>query len=286
MRHQGKRRNMGAVLQFLIAAGLLTAALRGAAEETVQAQVILTVAEGKRLIAKAVAQMPVVQQALREGTVIIGRGTTSTYVAEELTGQKIPHGAYVIGWTGPAKGAAKLGGEEKVEDIVLVKGQPQPGLSLDAALQDLKPGDVVIKGANALDRARGMAGVIIGGGLSSTCGTTGKIMPLVVARKAHLVIPVGLEKQVDGDVIDIANRMREPIESLNDVPSMYLLTGHIMTEIEALELLADVSVFQAAAGGVAGAEGSTRLICRGARAQVEQALAVTASVQGEPPFVE
>ena len=254
--------------------------------EAVQAQVILTVSEGKRLIAKAVAQMPVVKKALQDGTIIIGRGTTNTYVAEELTGQKIAHGAYVIGWTGPARGGKALGSKERMDDIVLVNGKVQPGLNMDDALKALKPGDVVIKGANALDRERKTAGVIIGGGPNSTSGTTGKFMAVVVARKAHLIIPIGLEKQVDGDVVDIANRMREPLESLNEIPSMFVLNGQIVTEIEALELLTGVSVFQAAAGGVGGAEGAARLICRGTREQVKQALGIVESVQGEPPFLQ
>ncbi len=257
-----------------------------AAKDSVQAQIILTVSEGKRLIAKAVAEMPVVKKALQDGMVIIARGTTNTYVAEELTGQKIAHGAYVIGWTGPAKGGQAPEPGERVEDIVLVNGQVQPGMSMDDALNALKVGDVVIKGANALDRQHKTAGVLIGGGPNSSAGSTGKIYPVVVSRKAHLVIPIGLEKQVQGEVIDIANKMREPIESLNAIPSMFLVTGDILTEIEALELLTGASVFQAAAGGIGGAEGSSRLICRGTREQVEKALAIAESIQGEPAFLE
>ena len=144
---------------------------------------------------------------------------------------------------------------------------------------------MVIKGA-ASDREHKTAGVLIGGGPNSSAGTTGKVYPVVVSRKAHLVIPIGLEKQVQGDVIDIANKMREPVESLNNIPSMFLVTGHILTEIEALELLTGASVFQAAAGGIGGAEGSSRLICRGTREQVEKALAIAESIQGEPAFLE
>ena len=111
-------------------------------------------------------------------------------------------------------------------------------------------------------------------------------MPFVVARKAHLIIPVGLEKQVAGDVVDISNKMREPIEGLNFVPSMFPLTGHIVTEIEALNILAGVSVFQVGAGGIGGAEGSVRLILRGIREDVEKGLGLLEDLQGEPPFVE
>jgi hypothetical protein len=254
--------------------------------EVVQAQAILTVSEGKRLIAKAVAQMPAVKKAFQDGMIIVGRGTTNTYVAEELTGRKIAHGSYVVGWTGPAKGGKTFESSEREGDIVLVKGTVQPNLTMDDALKVLKAGDVVIKGANAIDVEHKLAGVLIGGGPSSSAGTTGKVLPAIVARKAHLIIPVGLEKQVAGNMVDIANKMREPVESLNDIPSMFLVNGEIVTEIEAIELLTGVQVFQAAAGGVAGAEGGSRLILRGPRDQVQQALSLVESIQGEPPFLE
>jgi len=254
-----------------------------AGDEIVQAQIILTVSESKRLIAKAVAQMPIVRKALKEGMVIVAKGTTNTYVAEELLGEKIAHGAYVLGKTFPVKGGKGFKAARSVGEVILVKGRHKKRLSIEQAVKKLQPGDVVIKGANALDYDSKTAGVIIG---SSSCGTTGKIMPLVVARKAHFVIPVGLEKQVSGRVVDITNKMREPVESLNDIPSMFLMTGHIVTEIEALESFADVVVFQVAAGGIGGAEGAVRLICRGRKEEVEKVLQLVEKIQGEPPFCE
>jgi len=252
-------------------------------DDLVQAQVVLTVSEGKRLIAKAVAQMPIVQRALADGTLIIAKGTTNTYVAEEISGEPVPHGAYVYGRTYPAEGGKKLPPVDAVSEMVFVKGERQPDLPLAEAVKLLDPGDVVIKGANALDYEAQTAGVCIG---SSTGGTSGTIMPYVVARKAHLVIPVGLEKQTAWPVMDIANKMREPVESLNDIPSMFLLTGHIVTEIEAIKLLSGASAFQATAGGIGGAEGAVRLILRGSKKQVEKGLQAVAGVRGEPPFVE
>ena len=47
-------------------------------------QFTLTPAAGKRLIAKAVVAHPVVQTALKSGTVAIIAGTTNGYVAEEI----------------------------------------------------------------------------------------------------------------------------------------------------------------------------------------------------------
>jgi hypothetical protein len=251
-------------------------------KQNAQAQVILTVSEGKRLIAKAVAQLPIVREALDNGTVIIAKGTTNTYVAEEILGRKIEHGAYVLGRTFPSKAEIQFGPVESLKEFVLVNGEAVD-LSLGEAVEKLESADVVIKGASALNYERKLAGVMAS---SRTGGTTGTVMPYVIARKAHLVIPVGLEKQVSGNVLDIANMLGEPVESLNRIPSMFLLRGRIVTEIEAVETLAGVSAVQFAAGGIGGAEGAIRLLLRGTKEQVEKALNLIAGVQGEPPFVE
>ena len=258
-------------------------AQKASGEKVVQGQIVLTVSESKRLIAKGVAQMPIVRQALKDGMIIISKGTTNTYVAEELLGEKVAHGAYVYGKTYPTKGGTRLKDVESIGEVVLVKGRHAKDLSLEQAVRRLKPGDVVIKGANALDYRNQIAAVITG---SSSAGTTGKIMPYVVRRKAHLVIPVGLEKAVAGSAVEISKKMCEPVESLNEVYPMFLLTGHIFTELEALKTLAGVSAFQCAAGGIGGAEGAVRIVCRGCREDVQKALRLAEEVQGEPPFAQ
>jgi hypothetical protein len=241
------------------------------------------VAEGKRLIGKGVARLPAVRKALRDGTVIITTGTTNTYVAEEILGEKIEPGTFVTGRTYPSKGGVRLKPKGKfIRVIVLRKGKREKDLSLDDALQGLKPGDVVMKGANMLDYDAGVAGVLIG---HHSSGTVGKLMPFVVARKAHLVIPVGLEKQCPGRGREIVRKMRQPVKTLGRVPSMFPMTGHIVTEIEALRLLTGVEAFQAASGGIGGAEGSRWIVFRGTKEQVQKTRELLKSVQGEPPFV-
>ena len=237
----------------------------------VQAGIVLTVPQSKQLIAKAIVEMPIVKNALKNGTVIVTKGTTNTYIAEELLGRTIAPGAMVYGSITPHNSGNPFAGVERMSEVVLVKGKHQPDMTLMEALEQLKPGDVVIKGGNALDYPNKTAAVMIG---SPSGGTTGKIMPYVIARKAHLVIPIGLEKQVSGNVKQMHLKMREPVESLNSVPSMFLLTGHIVTELEALNILAGVDSFQASAGGIAGAEGGVWLIARGPRSAVEKALQI------------
>jgi len=282
----------------LLFSGILSAAESGSAEpaEIVQGGAILTVADSKRLIAKAVAQMPIVKNALAKGMVIIIKGTTNAYVAEEITGKKVEHAAFVTGRIEPEKGAKILPEVVKpVPHVVLEKGKVVD-LSLGDAAKKLKAGDVVIKGANALDYKNKIAAVNI---LDPSGGTTGITMPFIVARKAYLVIPVGLEKLVAGDIVDLTLKMREPMESLrapsghssakfpgDKIPSMWLLTGEIVTELEAIKMLTGATAFQSSAGGVSGAEGGVWLVFRGTRDQVQKAMELAHSVQGEPPYTE
>lgn len=252
-------------------------------EAMVQAKISLTVSESKRLIAKAVARMPIVKKALENGMVIITRGTTNTYVAEEILGRSIEKGAFVTGRIYPQKGGKKLNPSKKLSEIILVNGEPDEKLSYSEAVKNLKAGDVVIKGGNALNYKNKIAGVYIG---SPTGGTTGKFLPYVVARKAYLIIPIGLEKLIAGDIIELSKKMRSSVESLNKVPSMFSLTGEIVTEIEALKILTRVSAFQAGSGGIGGAEGGVMLIIRGSKNQVDNALKIVEKIYGEPPFVE
>jgi hypothetical protein len=248
----------------------------------VQGQVILTVSESKRLIAQAVKEMPIVKNALTNGMVIIVKGTTNAYVAEEITGKKTERAAFVRGRVQPAKGGKKLPDVKAAPDVILEKGK-MVDLPLADAVKKLKPGDVVIKGGNALDYKNRLVGVHIG---AQDAGTTGTTLPYVVARKAYLVIPIGLEKLVAGDLVDLSLKMREPIESLNGLQSMFLLTGEIVTELEAIRVLTGATAFQCGGGGIGGAEGSVWVVFRGTKEQVAKALKLVESIQGEPPYVE
>ncbi len=253
-------------------------------EEFVKAQLVLTVSESKRLIAKGIAEMPVVKNALKNGMVIISKGTTCTYVAEEILGKDIPHGPYVLGRTYPVKGGKRLEKKETMKEIVLVKGKLQKDLNLAQAVKKLNKQDVVIKGANALDYENRLAAGIVSG---TTWGTTGTIMPYVRKANAKMVIPVGLEKEIAGDLVKMLKKLHQPAENLNWVPpSMFLFTGEIVTELEALKTLCDVDAFQVAAGGIGGAEGSVRLICHDKKQKVQKALELAQKIYGEPPFVK
>jgi hypothetical protein len=243
--------------------------------------VILTVAEGKRLIAKAVAKLDFVQRALTNGMVAICKGTTNSYVVEEVLGQKIERTKYCTGTTWPVRGDRIGKVSNALPDVVLRNGQPVEGLTTIKSVAEMKEGDVFIKGANALNYAKRLAGVLIG---DRSGGTIGATWGYIIARRIRLVIPVGLEKDIPFDINEAAMRINRCDEKASG-PALVPVTGDIITEIEALKILTGAEAFPVASGGIGGAEGSVRLCVTGTQEQLAAAEALLESVYGELPFV-
>jgi hypothetical protein len=243
-----------------------------------KAEVVLTVAESKRLIAKGVAALDIVQRKLDQGVILLTAGGTNAYLYEELLGQSIDKRGFMRGRTAPA-GSPPTEEVAAIPDLVLVNGQPRPDLDRFSALAHMSQGDIYIKGANALNYAEGVAGVTIGHPMG---GTLGGGMGAIIGRKLHLLIPVGLEKEVPFDIDELSALLSDPDEQTGVVHSLWPLRGDIFTEIEALNTLCYVEAMPVAAGGVAGAEGGMRLLIRGESPDVRKALTLIQAIQGEP----
>jgi len=250
----------------------------------VQADVVLTVAESKRLIAKGISKHPAVLRALREGIICVAKGSTNAYVVEELTGQRIDKTQYMSGRTLPAKVA--LGGRlsGSIPDLILRKGVPDNAVDSKGIITEMGARDVYLKGANALNYERRQAALLIG---HPTGGTIGATIGCIIARRITLIIPVGLEKSVPADLRALSFAIRDAGERAAGAATLWPLeTGEVFTEIEALKtLIPGLSVMPLAAGGIGGAEGSVRLLLDGAEGMVAEAVRVVASCQGEPPFI-
>jgi hypothetical protein len=245
-----------------------------------QASIVLTVAQSKRLIAKAVVAMPEVTRALADGIVAIPYGTTNAYIAEELLGRPIPKGEYVAGRTLPPGMPGEWLGRGEYPEVVLRRGERVDGVRAVEVLKDMGPGDVFVKGANALDYHRKVAGLLIG---HPTGGTIGAAYGAIVSRKITLIIPVGLEKLVYDDLasLSVASRRSQDHPGA-PVVSLFPFTGTIVTEIEALQTLCGVQARLLASGGVAGAEGAVWLLLEGEEKALDRALELHQSLVAEP----
>jgi len=249
-------------------------------------EAVLTVSESKRLIAKGVASHPDVLRALTEGIVVICKGTTNAYVVEEILGKKIQRTDYVTGCVVPSIREAQSPVTSKLPDVILERGRVLEGTNSKEIVPRLKPGDVYIKGANAISYERGQAALLIG---HPTGGTIGAAIGVLVGKRVKLLIPVGLEKNIPGDLNEVASCMAAVDETDKSdprpIPAMWPIAGEVFTEIEALELLTGCDATQTAAGGIAGAEGAVRLLIEGDADQVKKARMLISKVQGERPFV-
>jgi 6-phosphogluconate dehydrogenase (decarboxylating) len=147
-------------------------------------------------------------------------------------------------------------------------------------IDDLREGDVILKGANAVDLNHRQAAILIG---HPKAGTIGLALPLVVGRRVRLIIPVGLEKRVNGDLNSIAEKLNAPgAQGYRLLP----VPGEVFTELDALKALTAADVELVASGGVCGAEGSCWIVVTGEEEQEAFAEQVVASVADEPPFTK
>jgi hypothetical protein len=248
----------------------------------------LTPAAGKRLIAGALAQHLMTTPAVRSGTIVIIAGTTNGYLAEELLnllGQSEGFSrrrffrGITLPPTKPLKETGRLPDEEKFPgDVVISNGVWRKGLTIFDVVDELKDGDIVIKGANALDLEHRKAAILIG---DSKAGTIGAAWLAVVGRRVRLILPVGLEKRVPGDLDQLAMRLNAPGAS---GVRLFPVSGEIITEIDALEMLTGMNFELAAAGGVAGAEGAIWLLGSGSPEQELSVQNLIRPLAGEPLF--
>lgn len=249
---------------------------------------VLTPAAGKRLIAKALVRHPVIQSALNSGTVVIVAGTTNGYVAEEMLSyigqldgfqrKYFFRGIVLPPIPKDTQEGDQLDRKEPLQDVIICQGNWLKEKTIYDVVDSLKPGDVILKGANAFDPLGRRAAILIG---HPEGGTILVALRAVIGKRVHLIIPVGLEKRVFGNLDMLAAKMNA---SGNTGPRLFPVVGEIFTEIEALSLLAGVSSQVVAAGGVNGAEGAVWLCAEGSTEQEKLAQEILNSVCGEPPF--
>jgi hypothetical protein len=244
------------------------------------AMVVLNPSESRRLLARATVALPEVRRAFQSGTIIIARGVTNAYVTEELLGEQVqPKAGLTVGMVCSGITTGHSGPPATTLHVVR-HGKVVEGADSRQEILTFGPDDVFIKGGNAID-PQGNAGILTSG---LTGGTIGMAWPVVTARGSHLIMPIGLEKLVPS-VIDAAKH--SGIYHFNwsmGLPARLtpVVLGKVLTEIQALALLAGVEATHIASGGVGGSEGAVVLSIEGEESRVEKAFELVKSIKGEP----
>jgi hypothetical protein len=248
------------------------------------AQVVLTPAESKKLIAKAVAHLDLVQRAARKGIVALHPSSSTYFIVEEITGEKpksnywvcgvvTPKGmcvemAMVLG-TGYTPRAVSADPGDLRASWIIENGKMAPEESLSSLLYRMTSSDIYIKGVNAID-AEGNVGVLFG-----LQGSLGYIQAARRKRKFTIVYPAGLEKLIPLPVKEAAKEakmtryeygMGMPVGLFPCPP------GITINEVHAIEMLSGARAIPIASGGLGGAEGAVTLIVKGEDDEVRKAL--------------
>jgi hypothetical protein len=254
---------------------------RPGARDWASALVVLNPSESRRLLAKAAVALPEVRHALEHGTIIIGRGVTNAYLTEELLGVEVePKAAQTVGMVcgGVTTGNS---GPPPCPHHVIKRGKAVENADSAVEILEFGPDDVFIKGANAIDM-EGHAGILTS---SVKAGTIGMAWPVVTPRGSHLIMPVGLEKLVPSVLDGAKCTSLYRFKYCMGLPARLtpVVLGKVVTEIQALAVLAGVKATHVGSGGVGGSEGAVVLAIEGEETRVDQAFELIKSIKGEPP---
>jgi len=247
------------------------------------AQVVLTPTESKKLIAKAVTRLNVVNQAATDGMIVIHPSSSTYFIFEELTGAKPRTNYWVCGVVTPrgmcVEMAMALGDRSprtvkfdpgKLRGLwAIKKGKVLPESTTAELMEQMTANDVYIKGVNALD-SQGNVGILVGerGGL-------GVVPSAWKKKKFSLIFPAGLEKLIPIPVSQAAMEAKQTkYEYGMGLPAGLFAypDGRSITEIDAVKILSGADAIPIASGGLGGAEGAATLIIKGKNKQVRDAL--------------
>ncbi|HME51939.1 MAG TPA: hypothetical protein VKM55_06960 [Candidatus Lokiarchaeia archaeon] len=235
-------------------------------------QIALTPSESKRLIAKGVVEY--LKESLDiaiDCTVLITRGSTNAYVLDELLkyleiDAPFTKADFITGEV-LAEGNTRLWSNKHRKPEVVIKKREMEEVKDDAGrlkvVQRMKAGDVVIKGANAIDHT-GMAGILVGD--QTTGGTIGSLYGIIKSKGLDFICPVGLGKMVMGEISETTNIAGANFCKFSQgMPvGLFPVAANVITEIEALEMMFDCDVFHLASGGLGKAQGSVVLLIEAA----------------------
>jgi hypothetical protein len=246
-----------------------------------KASFILIPAESRRLIAKAVCEMAEIKIAREKAYIVINGGTTNGYVAQELADADVRPEEFTAGTvSNRLMCVTDLPPKRQIPfPIILYKGQ-RVKKTIPEVFADFHVETVLIKGGNCIDAA-GNVGVVAAGFDGGTMGAT---IGTVVSQGLKYIVPIGLEKMVPSVDKAVAAAGAKTLDYClgADFGIFKIPNAVVVTEIEALRILAGVMATHVASGGIGEGAGAVGLIIEGAEENVKRAMEIVESIKGEP----
>lgn len=241
-----------------------------------KAQVTVTSPEAKRLIARAAAQLPETAAALEKGRILLKGGTTISAFAEELLGVPPLH---ISGRILPSGTRCCRHTTEMVPHLVLIENGKWTDArgDLEAIVATMGPRDLTFVGANAID-VHGKAAIMIG----HLLGGSATMLTCLVSEGCPIIILAGLEKLIPATIDEallVAGRKSTDL-AMGMAVGLMPVVGKLITEREAIEILADVRATVIGSGGILGAEGATTMVMEGSAPAVRMAFDLIQGLKG------
>lgn len=252
------------------------------------AQIFFNTWESRAFIAKSIVESIFVKNALNDGVVAVGRGTTNSFILKELlriTGNEnfqIDLDNYVAGII--TSFACASDAKTRTPEVIFRKGVPEIK-SMNEAIKEMSSKDIVIKGGNALG-SDNIAGVLVAHPEGGTIGTT---YAIAISKGIKIIVPISLEKMVAQSIVDIVDNIggQENIEYTRGLPvGLFPIVGGIVyTEIDAIDELADVETYHIASGGLHEGAGGVTLEIIGSEEEIKKIIANYESIIGTKPLI-
>jgi hypothetical protein len=252
--------------------------------------VTLTPEESKRLIAKAIVRMDVVQRAKKDGIIGLARCSSCAYIAEELTGRKMDNlMRYCSGYiAGP--GSCAVLNTEQGKLFVLYHGQEKwlhyTEGNILKFIDEMDQDDVIIKSGNVLDPS-GQVGTLVA---HPTGGEAGYYLPPILAKGIQLIVPTLISKSIPFPLSRLLTSLgtsRIRVDRTHGIVcGMIPLPGTVVTELDAIRLLSGAEALPIAVNGIGSGKGSVTLLVEGGEKEVDTAWEIINSIKGEPPLME
>lgn len=237
-------------------------------------------AESRRLIAQGVATMKEIKEAREKGYTIICGGTTNGYVAQEILGANdIPPEKYTAGTICSRVFCVTDADKRSPSPIILFQGK-RVTKTIPEALNDFHLETVIIKGANAIDPSGKVA--VISSGFDG--GTMGATLGTAVSQGLKYIVPIGLEKLVSSVEDSCSWTGAKTLDySMGAEFGMFIIPNAlVVTEIEALRILAGVNSKHVASGGIGECAGAVVIVAEGAENNLKKAISLIEKIKGEP----
>jgi len=215
-------------------------------------QVTLTVEEGKAIIAQGIQKHPKFIKSFNQGNILFKGGTTVSRITEEILGIQLR----ISGRITSRGTVSSLNNSDEAHSIVYGKNK---WINVDERISEITgkfdEKDLILCGANAID-AYGNAAIMAG---SEGGGNVGKSVSSWYSEGASIIIPVGIEKLVPGNLNYTLRKSSRKGKSLSYGMSVGLipLVGEVFTEVEAIRLLGADECYVIGSGGLGVAQGSS-----------------------------